>query len=190
MRTTPSLKICSHNFVVCIMSFFAVLSIASAIFSTIVSIQDNMNNCGYILLCLLLAILFGTEALHYGSFYIAISDNKVNWKKEKFVTKNKATFWQKIFHAINGGSLVSTIVEEDFQLSNIKSYGLLDDYKKIKIEEIMRYNMIQKQILVFELKTGEIFYTNVHWFSKRQIRKILQLIKEETGIPPNRNSLM
>lgn len=48
----------------------------------------------------------------------------------------------------------------------------------------MRYTMIPQQILVFVLSDGKVFYINVRRFTKRQVRKLLRFIEDETQIAP------
>lgn len=48
----------------------------------------------------------------------------------------------------------------------------------------MRYTMIPQQILVFVLSDGEVFYIHVRRFTKRQVRKLLRFIEDETQIAP------
>lgn len=178
-----TLKMRTHNFVFVILAFFTVFNIAGTVFLIVGSPQDIVREGKYALIAFFLAFLFGAWAFHDGAISVSVCGDRLVWKKEKFVKKQDATLLQRLLYGVENGS-VSTIVRESFAVSRIKSYGLFEDYDDIKIEEKMRYTMIPQQILVFVLSDGKVFYINVRRFTKRQVRKLLRFIEDETQIAP------
>ena len=176
-----TLKMRTHNFVFVILAFFSVFNIAGTVFLIVDFLQGGMREGKYAPIAFFLA--FGAWAFHYGAISVSVCGDRLVWKKEKFVEKRAATLLQRLLYGVENGT-VSTIVRESFAVSRIKSYGLFEDYDDIKIEEKMRYTMIQQQILVFVLSDGEVFYINVRRFTKRQMRKLLRFIADETQIAP------
>ena len=182
-----TLKMRTHHFSLVIFAFFTVFFTALAITSTsfliVGSPQDIVREGKYAPIAFFLAFLFGAWTFHDGAISVSVCGDRLVWKKEKFVEKRAATLLQRLLYGVENGT-VSTIVRESFAVSRIKSYGLFEDYDDIKIEEKMRYTMIQQQILVFVLSDGEVFYINVRRFTKRQVRKLLRFIADETQIAP------
>lgn len=178
-----TLKMRTHNFVFVILAFFTVFNIAGTVFLIVDFLQGGMREGKYAPIAFFLAFLFGAWTFHDGAISVSVCGDRLVWKKEKFVKKQDATLLQRLLYGVENGS-VSTIVRESFAVSCIKSYGLFEDYDDIKIEEKMRYTMIPQQILVFVLSDGEVFYTHVRRFTKRQVRKLLRFIEDETQIAP------
>ncbi len=178
-----TLKMRTHNFVFVILAFFSVFNIAGTVFLIVDFLQGGMREGKYAPIAFFLAFLFGAWAFHYGAISVSVCGDRLVWKKEKFVEKRAATLLQRLLYGVENGT-VSTIVRESFAVSCIKSYGLFEDYDDIKIEEKMRYTMIPQQVLVFVLSDGEVFYINVRRFTKRQGRKLLRFIEDETQIAP------
>lgn len=178
-----TLKMRTHNFVFVILAFFTVFNIAGTVFLIVDFLQGGMHEGKYAPIAFFLAFLFGAWTFHDGAISVSVCGDRLVWKKEKFVKKQDATLLQRLLYGVENGS-VSTIVRESFAVSCIKSYGLFEDYDDIKIEEKMRYTMIPQQILVFVLSDGEVFYINVRRFTKRQVRKLLRFIEDETQIAP------
>lgn len=178
-----TLKMRTHNFVFVILAFFTVFNIAGTVFLIVDFLQGGMREGKYAPIAFFLAFLFGAWTFHDGAISVSVCGDRLVWKKEKFVKKQDATLLQRLLYGVENGS-VSTIVRESFAVSCIKSYGLFEDYDDIKIEEKMRYTMIPQQILVFVLSDGEVFYINVRRFTKRQVRKLLRFIEDETQIAP------
>ena len=173
----------THNFAFCLISFFALLFFVGGIFLSVMLI-DGENDILYVLLSFFLCFLCLVFAIHYGSMYISVSGNIIEWKKEKYVNADSCSFFKKILFSINGTKFVSTLVKESFNIDEIQDYGLFEDFDKIEISEKMPWYQIKNQILVFRLKDENIFYINVKWFSKRQIRKILSEVKKASKIMP------
>lgn len=178
-----TLKMRTHNFVFVILAFFTVFNIAGTVFLIVDFLQGGMREGKYAPIAFFLAFLFGAWTFHDGAISVSVCGDRLVWKKEKFVKKQDATLLQRLLYGVENGS-VSTIVRESFAVSCIKSYGLFEDYDDIKIEEKMRYTMIPQQILVFVLSDGEVFYIHVRRFTKRQVRKLLRFIEDETQIAP------
>lgn len=178
-----TLKMRTHNFVFVILAFFTVFNIAGTVFLIVDFLQGGMHEGKYALIAFFLAFLFGAWTFHDGAISVSVCGDRLIWKKEKFVEKRAATLLQRLLYGVENGS-VSTIVRESFAVSRIKSYGLFEDYDDIKIEEKMRYTMIPQQILVFVLSDGKVFYIHVRRFTKRQVRKLLRFIEDETQIAP------
>ena len=178
-----TLKMRTHNFVFVILAFFTVFNIAGTVFLIVDFLQGGMREGKYAPIAFFLAFLFGAWTFHDGAISVSVCGDRLVWKKEKFVKKQDATLLQRLLYGVENGT-VSTIVRESFAVSRIKSYGLFEDYDDIKIEEKMRYTMIPQQILVFVLSDGEVFYINVRRFTKRQVRKLLRFIEDETQIAP------
>ncbi len=178
-----TLKMRTHNFVFVILAFFTVFNIAGTVFLIVDFLQGGMREGKYAPIAFFLAFLFGAWTFHDGAISVSVCGDRLVWKKEKFVKKQDATLLQRLLYGVENGS-VSTIVRESFAVSRIKSYGLFEDYDDIKIEEKMRYTMIPQQILVFVLSDGEVFYIHVRRFTKRQVRKLLRFIEDETQIAP------
>ena len=178
-----TLKMRTHNFVFVILAFFTVFNIAGTVFLIVDFLQGGMREGKYAPIAFFLAFLFGAWTFHDGAISVSVCGDRLVWKKEKFVKKQDATLLQRLLYGVENGT-VSTIVRESFAVSRIKSYGLFEDYDDIKIEEKMRYTMIPQQILVFVLSDGEVFYIHVRRFTKRQVRKLLRFIEDETQIAP------
>ena len=172
----------THNFVFCLISFFALLFFVGGIFLLSVMLIDGENDILYVLLSFFLCFLCIVFAMHYGSMYILVSGNIIEWKKEKYVNADSCSYFKKILFSINGTKFVSILVKESFNIDKIQDYGLFEDFDVIEISEKMPCYQIKNQILVFRLKDGNIFYINVKWFSKRQIRKILSEVKKTSEI--------
>lgn len=178
-----TLKMRTHNFVFVILAFFTVFNIAGTVFLIVDFLLGGMREGKYAPIAFFLAFLFGAWTFHDGAISVSVCGDRLVWKKEKFVEKRAATLLQRLLYGVENGT-VSTIVRESFAVSRIKSYGLFEDYDDIKIEEKMRYTMIPQQILVFVLSDGEVFYIHVRRFTKRQVRKLLRFIEDETQIAP------
>lgn len=178
-----TLKMRTHNFVFVILAFFTVFNIAGTVFLIVDFLLGGMREGKYAPIAFFLAFLFGAWTFHDGAISVSVCGDRLVWKKEKFVEKRVATLLQRLLYGVENGT-VSTIVRESFAVSRIKSYGLFEDYDDIKIEEKMRYTMIPQQILVFVLSDGEVFYIHVRRFTKRQVRKLLRFIEDETQIAP------
>lgn len=171
------------QFCLCHFSIFTVFNIAGTVFLIVDFLLGGMREGKYAPIAFFLAFLFGAWTFHDGAISVSVCGDRLVWKKEKFVEKRAATLLQRLLYGVENGT-VSTIVRESFAVSRIKSYGLFEDYDDIKIEEKMRYTMIPQQILVFVLSDGEVFYIHVRRFTKRQVRKLLRFIEDETQIAP------
>lgn len=174
----------THNFVFCITTFSALLFFGGVVFLLADALNSEEKPDIVILLGVIECLLFSAFAIHYGSFYISLSNNIIEWKKEKYDTAASSPFYKRFLFGITGQKLVSTLVKEQFHLNEIAEYGLFEDFDDIDINEEMPLHSIKKQILVFKLTDHSVFYINTKWFSKQQIGKFLSEVHHERGIFP------